>query len=465
MKTRFKVIVLIFVPILGLLSCSKDPKVDSWQMSEPTIEAAGQPPLTVRAASRRTLPADSALKFSGEIWSTLQVKSTCDYNGKPFQSEAAISYRDTLTLKSLWPATLWKTFSDTELAKSECAFSFLVTTASGSTQTFSLESVKLASFVNANFAAKLSTLSLTGVSSSSQPAFVDAVRSLTDTVSDDGQMTLRCANASATMTIRAAARTPNAVQSLMNQLGLHGRQLCRFIVSEANSGRDVSKFEMTNEIFTKFPAVTLTTLVEFPMRSAIEMLQQPKLNLINIKISNPGDASTFVRVDVPSSYGRRLVYRPRYQSRDMAAGGIYESAATRFSHLVTDSSGAAQIAASDQIRSFEIKPGETLSVAFHSANVDPIAIALGIAQSNGLEVNSFLGFRFGFDRPIRVVQSDSVNFDDVQTLVGFPSPGGESLPLSTVFNSWRSELGDELPLGPFTRWIIPDGCAGSSCDL
>ena len=445
MKTRFTVFLLIFVPVLGLTSCSKDLKPDSWQMSEPTVEASGQPPLSVRAASRRILPGDSALKFSGDAWTSLNVASNCRYGGALFKSEATVGYRETLTLKSLWPAPLWKTFSTTELVASECDFSFTATNVNGSTQSFILDQVKLDSFQSTAFQSKIATFAAGSTNSPNQTAFTEAVRALSDDISDEGQITLKCGAASASMSLRAASRTTNPTQALMNQIGLQGRQMCRFIVAEANSGRDLSKYEVTGDVSMKFPAVTLVTSVDYPISNRISDGQDQK-SFSKIAIRNPGTTSTFVKVDVPEQLSYKMIYRQSWTSGPIAAGQLYESDRIFRGPIAADINGATQITAAGSVRVFELKANETLQIEVKFADYDRISQILITSERSG-NSGSFLGFRYGVNRPLYVIQSDAISFADPQTLFEIASPGVDVLPFSMVFQAFRSEFGDQIPAG------------------
>ncbi len=431
MQNRFNALVLTFVSILGLYSCSK--KSDDWQMSEPVIESATAEPLRLSAAARRSFNGDSLIRFSGQTWSALNVKSVCTLDGQRFESELTIPYQPTIALRALWPPSLWRTFTVQQLANSECDFEFTAKNNLGSTHGFSINHIRLTTFK-----------SLDGVNLLSVDSFRDSdVNALAANLGDDSQLSLVCGPSSTTLTLKAALRESKIVNGFMSRSGLRGRHDCHFVAWDPSA--TPVKYEVSPELSMKFASVPLSIEETYPMRAADPLISRLYFigeTLVEFKISNPSLESTFLLLPKLNSVIFKLVARTASPivSVDIRANEVFQALAIETPvDLRLDGHSI------DQPGPVEIAPGQSriLSVVFQST---PTLVSCLQANPNAIvdTAGVAIGFKFGFKQDFKIQQLDKLDSTDAVDLFTALEDPPERLTHSVVFDRYKSEFGDSF---------------------
>lgn len=138
--------------VFGLFSCSSDKPKDSWNLTEPRIEAPGMAALPVSQSSHKTFSGESQIVFLDADISgtTLEIDSQCSSELGITHQNLIVKNLSKIQLKSFWPLELFLNMSEEKLRKSSCSLTFRMTTESGSTHVFELSNIRLSDFENSS---------------------------------------------------------------------------------------------------------------------------------------------------------------------------------------------------------------------------------------------------------------------------------------------------------------------------
>ncbi len=448
MQNRFNVVVLLFVPILGLNSCSK--KSDDWQMTEPVIESATAEPLKLESASSRTLAGDSALTFVGAPWQSLTVKSVCKANDQTFENAAHTTFASSILLRHLWPPQLWKSLSNNQLTASECSFSFEATNSLGSTQTFQLSKVRLTTFTSSFDQEKIKTMSAAAPDLDLQAStqFSEAVTTLSERMSDAAEISMVCADQMVSAPMASVLRSASFVQSMMNKLGLRGQRQCRFLAFDAKKD-GIQVFELSEDLPIRFPKVAISVTTRSTGRLGAAGLGNA--NVLVVEMTNRSDASTVISVPLETLVNFKLLVNGTHSNQSKIYAGDVETMAA----IVSVGAGSPVVADGTSQR-FTLGPNETraIEIAFIDDNAARLCF---IGDTTGVNPGPpSIGFQFGFRDGFIIRQLDAEDSAGEVTLE-LPKPSSNRLVSSTVFELRRADLGVDISEAQIAHGEIPGG--------
>lgn len=440
MQIQLRALVFLFVPVLGLNSCSKDREVDNWRMPEPavvsekepvieTAQATGERVLAFSSAGRRLLPEDAALRFAaaGETpdWVRLDVQSNCSYEGRFYLQTLQLGPHASIGLKNLWPAQLWQAVSNADLQKSECDFKFTATNKAGSTHEFSLDRVKLKNFAGADERAIESSFSaqkpLVGATQEANRLFLN----FTNAFASSDEVRLVCGKEAVATTIEAASRSSYPLEGLMQLMGLHGRQSCRLIVSSAPAAGDAIAFRLTDDLPFKFPSVVVSVRTELPFALQTVTTARPNIPLIRFIVSNETDEPALLAPLAANEAAIRLVA--------VSQGRLSEQGTSN------------QVALNVFIDGQPQGPSP-IAVPAHGQ----IVIELNVAQNTLVNCLAtaydvaIMGLRFGFLDPLTLTQLDHASEAQGTAILKIPPSTLANPSMSVVFPSSQPDWGLDL---------------------
>lgn len=465
-KIAFMPVCLFIVPLLGLVSCSKDhPAQDTWEMSQPTVEAPGLQPMRVSAASERTLPGGAVLKFSGDPWTSLNASIKCDLKGQVFTRLLVLDYQPEILLKSFWPEELYSKLNEASLKESVCSLTFQATNANGSTQDFELNKIKLNSFAADTFQTRagLSTMNVAASRLLSSSLLDDAVKGLGAHMSDQAELRMICGEKSASLTLLESVRTAHVVENLMNRLDLRGPQTCHFLAAEKLAElpgekapvKSLPGFEMTSDMTIRFPQVPLTVTQADVGSHILAMRRFEDQALMDISITNSVNEPGYILIpDAISTFRARLVGNVLASSgASYSSNGILEGTVELPHELNFSVSPASPVGSSNGKTTFRVDAFQTLVI---HVRINPGPNNEGCFR-DGFQGPIYIGFTYGLDQAFVIQQTDSPTSVETNDIFEIPSiKNAFHFPGSIIFDASQNEFGPRL-----TSTLLPRATTGT----